>query len=170
MVHELYDVNKRGLYLAQVGSGFYEGVRFQRGFGYSYRRQHGRGIVSLGTKAWGHLYPLIKKHVVPFVKEHVLPLAKQALGAVARQGAESGAEALSDIAQGRDIGEAIRTHGTAGLKTLARQAGNRLTQAGSGGRRKRRGVSRSVSNLHMVGRAVLESAAKRSKRSPMGRF
>ena len=162
MGHTLYDVHQRGAYLAQVGSGFYEGVRFQRGFGYSYRYQLGNGIGSLAVKSWGHLYPLIQKHVVPFVKEHVVPLAKKALAALGKQGAESGAAALADIATGKDVGEAVRTHGTEGLKSLARQAGSRLTMAGSGRGRKRR----SVSNMHMVGRAVLENAARRNRRTP----
>ena len=51
MTHTLYDVHQRGAYLAQVGSGFYEGVRFQRGFGYSYRYQRGNGIGSLAIKS-----------------------------------------------------------------------------------------------------------------------
>lgn len=164
MVHVDYDVNTSSQFFGQTGDGlvepprFYEGIRFQRGFG-----QQGRGVLGVLSKAWRYLVPLAKKYIGPIAKE-----AAKALG---EEGLEAGQKILADIAKGQDVKDAVVTQGTQALKTLVKRAGGRLQQAGSGrGSKKKAKASRkrSLSNLHLVGRSVLESAVKKKRNENLG--
>lgn len=175
MVHTRWDPNTTGLITqSQSGEGvfeFHEGPRFQRGFGY--RRQVGRGLIgNVFSRAWRFLVPMVKK-----AAEYVKPMASDALSALAVQGAMSGSKALGEIAKGKKVKEAVKTEGTEALRQLVRKAGQRLQQEGSGsalppgigdhqqqGKGRHRGrKKRSLSNLHFVGRSVLESSAKKKR-------
>ena len=160
MAHIRYDVNRVPAYVIQTG-GNYAGFRFQR----SYIPQRGRGIGGVLARAWRYLLPL--------AKTHLKPLAKTALKAIGEEGLEAGQKFLKDIAEGKDAKESVITEGTEALKNLMKRAGSKLTQAGSGAKRKRlngnsnrtRRRSRpSVANLHVVGRSVLEKTARKRRR------
>ena len=155
-MHVPYDVNAPTSFFSQSQTGgntynYYRGYRTQRGYG-----QRGRGIFGMGWKAIKHLLPIIGNFISPY--------AKEAVKALTQQGVESGAKILTDISQGRKPKEAIEEEGTTAAKNLARRAGERLVQAGSGRKRKR-----SLSNLHLIGRSVLEKRAKR-KRNNLGLY
>jgi hypothetical protein len=165
MVHVRIDVNATGRmygsHSGQTGSGmpngspFFEGVRFQRGFGY--RRQNGRGLIgNVFTRAWRYLIPLFKK-AAPALKE----LAKEGVQTLAKEGAAAGSKILDDVSKGRSVDDAVKTQATEALRTLAHKAGRRLQQTGGAKKRKKR---RSLSHLHVVGRSVLESAATKRNR------
>jgi hypothetical protein len=150
MGHVKIDVSAKGRLHRQIGSGpdsyhFYVGKRGQRGFGL--RRQRGRGLGSLFRRAWQMFYPIAKKYGVPLVAD--------AAKAVAVEGASTGSKILNDIAQGKNLEQAVHDEGVQAVKRLAKKAGTRLQQMGSGKPR------RTVKNLHVVGRSVLASTAKR---------
>jgi len=167
MVHVVYDINtKGGIFGGQSGSGYdgpyFKGVRFQRGYG---PRQYGYGVGSLLSKAWRYLKPYAKKYVVPLVKE--------AAGAVSEEGREAVQNFLKDVMGGEDPKEALVTRSTEAAKKLSKRAGAKLTQMGSGKRKRKvsepgpapKRLRASVKNLHLVGRSVLESAAKKRNRA-----
>ena len=163
MPHEVYDINcPTPIYRDQSGeggSGFFEGMRFQRGYGFPTRGlgQRGGGVLGVLQKAWKYLGPLARKYVAP--------LAKDALKALSDEGLDAGQKILSDISHGIPIKEAMVETGTKAAKNLAKKAGARISQMGTGAKR---GVThrkrRSLSNVHLVGKSVLESAAKRRRR------
>lgn len=159
MVHELYDVNKSQGTTIQIGSGpFFVGNRFQRGYG---RSQYGRGFGSILSSA--------VKWLIPYAQKHIAPLAKSALGAIAKEGIQAGSNILGNVASGQNFKESVKSETKKSIKNLARKAGDKLTQAGSG--RKRRRVNRSLKNLHIVGRSLLnKSAKKRRKGGNLGLF
>lgn len=163
MPHELYDVNSSGLLagsyynsdnLVQMGQGpTYSGFRFQQGYGGYRRRQRGRGVGGVLKKVWKYLAPMAKKYLGP--------LAKQALTALAEEGLDAGQKVLSDVKQGTDLKEAVVTQGTEAFDKILKRAGSSLqAQRGSGKRSPRK---RSVTTLNLVGRSVLDSAAKKSR-------
>lgn len=161
MPHVLFDVNKPGndyfqtSHFLQEGSGFFQGMRYQRGNGV----QRGGGVMGVLSKAWKYLGPLAKKYVAP--------LAKEALQALADEGMETGQKVLSDVREGKDLGDVLKSQGKQAAKNLMKKAGARLTQAGSGRVRKKpkpKKISkRSLANLRLVGQSVLASAAKRGR-------
>lgn len=168
MVHVVYDVNAHGMFFAgQSGEGMsdlvkpYEGFRFQRGYGY---RQYGRGFLgNILKKAW--------RYFVPLASKYALPLAKEAGKAIAEEGLTAGSNILSELNRGANLQETLAAQGTQAMKSLAKRAGQRLEQAGSGdganatqegaGPRKRK---TSVNTLHLVGRSVLEKAGAKKAR------
>lgn len=178
MVHIIVDVTKSGGYYSQqIGGGqegyglpypvpIHEGFRFQRGFGARYR-QMGHGVLSnVFSRVYRYLIPLLKR-----AGTSVAPLAKEALGTLATQGAVSGAQALNEIAAGKSPKEAVKTHATRALRELAGKTGRRLQQfsnvsqeGGSGARRSGR-KRKTITNLHLLGKTILESAAKKRRRN-----
>lgn len=176
MVHTVYDVNSTGYFFGQtatvpqVGGGFFEGTPYLRGYGFfegqRYLRgfggyQQGRGVGSMLMRAW--------RYLLPRAKEYLGPLAKEATKALTEEGLSAGSRILEDIGKGQSLGEAVQTQGTAAAKRLAKRAGKRLEQAGSG--RKRRASNRSVKNLHVVGRSVLQQAAiKKRRQNTLGTY
>lgn len=157
MPHVFYDINTRAGIFDQTGEGSYDGpyfrgTLFQRGYGR--QRQVGYGVVSLMKKAW--------RYLKPYAQKYAAPLAKQALGAVTKTGGEAVANFIQDVVQGEDPKTALVTRSTEAAKALSRQAGEKLTQMGSGTRKRKGAIKKpSLANLHLVGRSVLESAAKR---------
>ena len=88
----------------QVGSGqrqYFVGSKYQRGFGF------------LGN-------------VVRFLT----PIAKNIASSAGEEGLAAGQRVLSDIAQGRDLKDALREHSKQGLENLS----NKLQQCGKGKR------------------------------------
>lgn len=178
MVHVIYDYNSAGLSdAAQEGGSFYEGFRFQRGFGYAYcHQQTGRGVLGIFSRALRQLVPLVRR-ALPFAKQYLAPLAKDAVKAIAEEGLEAGQNALSNIAKGQDVRGAVVTEGTQVLKKLAKRAGARLQEqsgtgrrGGGGGVKKKKAAPkkklvpvRSAAYANLVGRSVLESAAKQKR-------
>lgn len=171
MVHEFYDVNAvHNLFdtfdpCQQTGSGgdqqpIYRGVRFHRGYGY----QRGGSVVGVLSKVWRYLKPMARKYIAP--------VAKEALNALKEEGIEAGKNVLTGLAEGKDAKDALVVEGTQALKKLAKRAGKRIEQAGSGKvhkKRPRKPAKRSVSNLHLVGRSVLESSiAKKNSKKNLG--
>lgn len=161
--HVPYEISTRPDFFTQAGYGLqhYRGEPYQHGYGFlrSHRRFHQKGhgvLTNLLGRAGRFLWPLITGSV--------LPIAQTAAKALIHHGSEAGANILQDIAKGESPREAVVTHGTKALKGLAREAGSKLTQAGTG-RRKRAKRKRSLSNLHVVGRSVLKSAAKKRRRT-----
>ena len=173
MVHVIYDVTapvhffalpQTGSGAVQVGEGpYFEGLRFQRGYG---RPMSGRGVLGVLSKFW--------RVLKPFAKKHIAPIATEAMHALTEEGIGAGKKILQNIESGANPKEAIVTEGTTALRNLVKRAGTRMTQAGSGRRRKpagskrkqatkRRGA-RSIANLHLVGRSVLDSAIKKNRR------
>lgn len=159
MVHVVYDVNAAGHFFnVQSGGGdspFFEGVRFQRGYG----RQHGNGVLGVFRRALRYLKPIAQR-ILPLAKEYITPMANEAMKAIADEGLDAGQKILAGIAQGGDSKDAVVTEGTKALKNLVKRAGVSLQQKGKGKKRK---APRSVSNLHLVGRSVLASAAKKKR-------
>lgn len=180
MPHVVYDVNKFVDYLErsnqlqqgashsipQDGSGIYTGFLHQRGgIGpYSFGPvppQHGRGVLGVVKKIAGYLGP--------WAESYLKPIAIKALKALADEGMDTGQKLLGDIAEGRNVKEAVTSRGSTAAKNLIRKAGAALQeQAGSGTKRRRAGVYKKkrkqntrLSNLHLVGRSVLEAAARR---------
>lgn len=157
MPHVRYDINKLiSLADLQYGAGNFEGFRFQRGTRHFMR---GGGILGVLGKAW--------RYLVPLAKHHLKPLAKSALKALAEEGLEAGSKALADIARGKEVRDTIVTEGTQALKNVAKRAGTKLQQAGSGKKSKRKLIApkkRSLNTLHLVGRSVLEKTAKKKRR------
>lgn len=149
MVHTIYDIHKPHVHFfdGQIGSGeeYFSGLKFQRGYG---RRMYGHGVFGLVGKALRYIMP------------HIAPLAKTAASALLNTGADAGAKILQDIARGEDAKASFATHGGEALKKIARNTGKKISQMGSG----RRLRKRSVSNLRVVGRSVLKSAAKKRRR------
>lgn len=155
MPHVIYDVNRETSFFdppGQTGAGddFFEGIRYQRGFGYRRRGQSGNGVVGVIHNAW--------KLAKPYIKKYLAPLAKEALKALADEGLERGQKVLSDISQGHNLKEALAEQGAIAVKNLAKKAGSKLVQAGSG----RKGT-RTLSNLQLVGQSVSERAAKKGR-------
>ena len=155
-----YDVTKPLGLLGQYGGGlddaYFRGYRFQRGTAHL---QRGRGVLGVIGK--------VGKYVFPWLKKTIAPLAKEALKALGEEGLEAGQKALAGMAKGQAPKEAIVTEGTQALKNLTRRAGHRMVQAGSG----RKGVKRkkpTISALHVLGRSVLESKAKKRRRADTG--
>lgn len=154
MVHEVYDVQALGNFFDQTGGGpYYEGFRYQRGSG----MQRGRGLGTLLSRAW--------RYLLPKAKEYIAPLATEAMRAIGQEGLQAGSRMLEDISKGADVKETIVNQSTKAVKKLAKRAGSRLEQAGSGRKKRKIAVSkRSVKNLHLVGRSVLERAAINQRR------
>jgi hypothetical protein len=148
MPHVIYDVNEPTNFFEQSGSGFFEGTRYQRGFGYRRRGQVGRGVMGILTKAWKYLKP------------YITPIAKEALKALSDEGLERGQKVLSDISHGHSIQDTLAEQGAVALKNLAKKAGTKLTQAGSGRKKK---VPRTLTNLQLIGQSVSERAAKKGR-------
>ena len=174
MPRVLVDTRRTGRLFPQFGCGGltgppdrFEGVKFQRGYGYR-RYQFGKGAMSnVLSKAW--------KYIVPFAKKHIWPVIKDIGKAAGGETLSGAVHALTDIFAGENPKEAVTNASSTALKNMAKRAGERLTQAGSG--RKRRSVSRgppktpkkkrtpsSLANLHVVGRSVLKQAANRQHR------
>ena len=104
------------------------------------------------------------------LEKYAVPLAKQALSAITDQGLETGQKVLEDIAKGENVRDTLATHGATAAKNLVRKAGARLQQSGSGPRKKKKKMNpRSLANLKLVGRSVLESSLQR-KPSNLGLF
>lgn len=169
MVHVIYDVNSGGLNnffpifeqsgegMIQKGNGqFFQGVRYQRGYGIGYPRQRGAGLGSLLKSVW---------HIVS-------PWAKSIGQTLTKEGLSSGARILENIAQGADAKEAIITEGKRSLRGLAQKASNELKQRGSGGiaidksrKRNKKSKSKPIHNRsHIIGRSVPTSAVKKRRR------
>ena len=164
MVHVVFDVNtgRFGDYFpstsgeaSQVGFGeFYRGFRYQRGYG-----QRGRGIGGILRTVWRFMVPILKD-----------------VGrTVGKEGMSTGARILENIAQGVEPKEAIVTETQRGVRTVAKQAAERLKeQSGSGvhnqfgnrnpGKvnksRRKRNNERSRNSATIVGRSVLIPASK----------
>jgi hypothetical protein len=142
-------------FFEQTGSGhdnFFEGVRYQRGFGYRRRGQYGRGVLGVLTKAW--------RFLKPYASKYLAPLAKEALKAISDEGLERGQKVLADISSGHNVQEALAQQGAVAMKNLAKKAGQKLTQAGSGKRKKN---PRTLTNLELIGQSVSERAAKKGR-------
>lgn len=154
MVHVIYDVAATGRFPpAQFGGiPYFEGIRYQRGFGV-YRTQVGHGVLTrFLTRAW--------RYLVPLAKTHILPVASAAAKAIATEGAKAGANVLDEVAEGRNVSEALKTEAPLVARRLAKRASTHLKQ--KGGKRK---PKRSLNNLHFVGRSVLESTAKKRRQA-----
>lgn len=184
MPRVVVDIRKTGRLFPQFGCGGpperFEGMKFQRGYGYR-RYQFGKGALSnVLHKAWKYVVPFAQKHIVPFAKEQVWPVLKDIGKALGGETLAGAAHALTDIVAGQDAKEAVKTASTQALKNMAKRAGTRLTQAGSGRGRKRGGAhggaitksskkkrvsTSSLANLHAVGRSVLKQAASRQHAS-----
>lgn len=101
--------------------------RQQYGSGEFYRanisRQRGSGIGSIFKSIGRFLLPLVKKHVLP----HAATTAKNV---------------MSDVIEGRNVGETLKEHGLKGIKGVGDSIlGN---QSGSGSRQKRKRKSPSI--------------------------
>lgn len=165
MVHIIYDINAGGLnkaFPSQYGNGagdqqgygpYFQGVRYQRGYGLGYPRQRGHGLGSLLKTVW----------------QFVSPLAKTLGKSLTQEGLSSGARILENIAQGAEVKDAVVTEGKQALRSLAKKASNeiqRRQQSGSGGIGKKRKKKRahSVKPSRIVGRSVPLSAFKKRRR------
>lgn len=183
MVHSFYDVNKFSDYLElsnrlqagelQAGGNIHRGILRQRGIGpYTFGPvppQSGRGVLGVVRKIADYLGPL--------AASYLKPIAVKALKALASEGMDTGQKLLGDLAEGKHIKEAVTSRGSQAAKNLIRKAGVALQeQGGSGVKRRRTSVSggyikkkrrnnTSLSNLHLVGRSVLEAAARRGRES-----
>lgn len=71
---------------------------------------------------------------------YLMPLGKEVARTVGRQGLESGVQILSDVMDGRRLGDAAADHGRMGARKLLEKASNRLQQ-GNGRRRLRTATS-----------------------------
>lgn len=163
-MHEYYDVNATGhFFVIQEGSSYddfpYRAMRYQRGFGHY---QTGRGILGSLGRMW--------KYLIPVARKYIAPIAKQALNAIGEEGVEAGAKILTNISKGADPKDALMSEGTQAFKKLATRAGKRITEVGQeGSGKRRRKKTRSLSNLHLVGRSVLENSV-RKKGANLGLF
>ena len=103
--------NWDSFYSKQVGQGLpgFEGVAFQRGGG-------------LGNFL-GRLFRFI------------LPVAKKVGKAVGKQALASGAEIISDAAQGKNFKESVKKRGRAGAGQLADKVGKNMRGGGAIGKR-----------------------------------
>lgn len=116
-MHVLYDPDKEdwsSYFSRQGGSGYYEGLPLQRGY----------GIGSI----FGSLFRFL------------LPIAKSVGKEIGREGISLGSRLLGDIAQGQNVKESLVRESKDSLKTLVKKANDRL-QTGQG---KRRIVGRAV--------------------------
>ena len=169
-----YDVSRPVGLLNQYGGSlddpFYRGFRFQRGTAHL---QRGRGVLGVLGKMGRFLMPIVRK-ALPMAKQHLAPVAREALKAIAEEGVEAAKKGLKGIVEGRDAKDVLVTEGTQALENLARRGINRLRQSGSGRRRKRITGKRkktTMAGLHLIGKSVLESKAKRGRRKKaMGLF
>lgn len=167
MVHEIYDVTLPiGYFSVQSGSGpFFEGMRFQRGYG---RSLYGRGVLGVLSKFWKYMKPLATKYVSP--------LAKQALKALTDEGLDAGSKILTNITKGVDPKEAVITEGTQALKNLSKRAGATLTQAGSGKKRKtakRKGkqpLTWADFEMNAIGRPIKKNIVRKIRQQNLGLY
>lgn len=150
MVHVIFDIMEpSGYFTGQQGGAegdLYRNLLFQRGY----------GVGTFLSRGW--------RWFKPYFREYGVPLIKGALSTLTETGGEAVSNVLKDVLADKDPKEAIVTHGTDALKKISRQAGNKLTQLGSGRGKKRKRKSSSKSSLDefgLVGRSVRQSAAKK---------
>ena len=116
---------------------YFEGIPFQRGYG----KEHRAGIGA----------------VFRSLLRVLLPVMKKAGSAVKKEGLETGARILSDVAQGVPIQDAVVEEVKTGAKHLAERAMQR------GGRRRRSRRRKSVGR-----RSVSKKAKRRKKADTLG--
>ena len=134
---EIYDVNNvKFSDFFQEGAGserYFEGLPYQRGYG---RHRSGVGAI---------FRSLIR---------YILPVLKRAAPVLKKEGLETGARILNDIAEGESVGEAVVKESKQTAKNIAQRV---LTGEGRR-RRRRRKVSRKTKS------AVRRSVGRRTKK------
>jgi hypothetical protein len=142
MPHVDFDVNTVQFtdFFQEGGSRdiYFEGIPFQRGYG----KEHRAGIGA----------------VFRSLLRVLLPVMKKAGSAVKKEGLETGARILSDVAQGVPVKEAVVAEVKTGAKHLAEKALQR-----GGGRRRRRSRKRKSAKRRSVSKK-----AKRRKADTLG--
>jgi hypothetical protein len=128
MVRVIFDgSNLRLQNFQQYGSGpiaYYEGLPFQRGYGYYVGRQRGAGVGSVLRSIWRYLKPFASS---------LRPVAET----IGKEGLSSTARVLDQVVKGGDIKEAMMSEGREGARRLLEKASERLQQKGTGRKRKR---------------------------------
>lgn len=166
MVQILFDPSTTHLTVQQTGEGFYEGRLFQRGRGFGPGgRHHGEGVGSVLRGVW------------KFIKPFALGAAKT----IGQEGIDAGGRILTNIAQGANLGETIKTEGKEGVRRVLDQASRKFSQQGSGLPRNKKNI-KNKTLAHpkvilkpediLVGKSVAKSTAikKRAKSDNLGLY
>ena len=135
----LYIPVNEGVWLTHLqsghGLGMYEGQRYQRGAGF------------------GAIFgPLLRA---------IMPIAKTVGKVVGKQALRTGAAVASDILQGANVKESIKTHGKAGLKRLVKKGVRRIAQKGRGIGTRPKGPAKTIKRITRKKKPV----KRRKKRS-----
>lgn len=155
-MHTLFDIStvKWSDFFQEGGGPYFEGVPYQRGFGnFSYvTRQNGAGLGSIFRSFMRYL----------------LPMAKHVGKTVSKEGLETGARILHDIAGGQNVKEAVVTESKQGLRNVSNSIKEKMArdraQRGKG-RRRRRGASR---KKRPAPKRSVSRKAKRKKLDSLG--
>ena len=143
-IMELFDVNSvKFSDFFQEGAGserYFEGLPYQRGYG-----RHGSGVGAIFRS-------LIR---------YILPVLKRAAPVLKKEGLETGARILNDIAEGENVGEAVVKESKETAKNIARRV-----LKGEGRRRRRRRVSRKTKSS--VRRSVGRRSRKKRRADSLG--
>ena len=93
-------------------------------------RQEGRGKYFIGTRYQrGH-------GILSNIARFVLPIAKNIAATAGREGLAAGTRILSDISEGKDIKETLKTQSQKGLENLA----TKFQQCGKGKKKKPKSI------------------------------
>ena len=145
-MHLLYiPVNER-VWLSHLqsghGLGMYAGQRYQRGSGF------------------GAIFgPLLRS---------IMPIAKTVGKVVGKQALRTGAAVASDVLQGANLRDSIKTHGKAGLKRLVRKGTRRLTQKGRGLGTRPKGPEKTIKRIARKKKPI--KRRKKRSRDALGLF
>ena len=107
----------RGPALASQQQRYFQGIRYQRGTG-----------------------------VLGAIGRFLMPIAKNIVSTIGQEGLAAGTKALSDIAQGKNIKEAVMEHSKQGLANVA----GKFQQCGKGAKKQRGRPKGSTKKLALI--------------------
>ena len=166
MVHVIFDGSDVKLEnYFQVGSGltYFEGLPpYQRGYGYfaGIPRQRGNGSGDIFRSLWRVLKPYAIS-----AGRNIVPVVKSAGRAIGEEGLATGARVLTELVQGKDVGETLKNEGQEGVRRLLEKASNKIPQRGSGRRRKTKMSQVILNPSDLIGRTVSKNPLIKSNNS-----